>query len=101
MLLGLLVLIAADYVGGKLKGAQSLISFVDTTFGWWGMGAIVLAILNALRWALMEGSGRAWVFYPPLYEEKLKKEQAEKKSAETARQKYMEQQQIASTIRPK
>jgi hypothetical protein len=101
MLLGLLVLIAADYVDGTLKGVQSLISFVDTIFGWWGMGAIVLVILYALRWALMEGSGRAWVYYPPLYEEKLRKEQAGKRSAEEARRKYMEQQEMTGTLRPK
>jgi hypothetical protein len=101
MLLGLLVLIAADYACGALKGAQSLISFVDTIFGWWGMGAIVLAILYALQWALMEGSGRAWVYYPLLYEEKLRKEQADKKNAEAARRKYMEQQEMTGNIRPK
>ena len=48
MLLGLLVLVLADYFGGKLKGAQSLTGFLDTLVGWWGIGVVVLVILNAL-----------------------------------------------------
>jgi len=91
LFVGLFILVPFNFFIGMARDVSVITRLTESNFDYVVTALSILALCYAIGWSLEKDHRRHWVYYPPLYEQNLKKKRDDEKREQDERRKYREE----------